>query len=118
MDRPLQETFDHTLYSRLNDKCRGAIVIIMQRLHEDDLVGHVLGQEEWEEVRFPAIAEADEQHEIETIWDRDIPLGGTAKRYTRRASRWPPSSASAARSGSTILPACISNPQVLWAADQ
>jgi hypothetical protein len=40
------EWFDGTLYSRLNDKVRGAIVIIMQRLHEDDLVGHVLKQEE------------------------------------------------------------------------
>src|SRR5271170_4623843 len=36
------EWYDHTLYSRQNDKQRGAIVIIMQRLHEDDLVGHVL----------------------------------------------------------------------------
>jgi predicted phage terminase large subunit-like protein len=62
------EWFDHTLYSRLNDKRHGAIVIIMQRLHEDDLVGHVLAQEEWEVVRFPAIAEEDEAHEIETIW--------------------------------------------------
>src|SRR5436189_149750 len=35
--------YANTLYSRLNDKRRGAIVIIMQRLHEDDLVGHVLG---------------------------------------------------------------------------
>src|SRR5271169_1666413 len=40
----------------------------MQRLHEDDLVGHVLGQEPWEVVRFPAIAEADEVHEIEMFW--------------------------------------------------
>src|SRR5690348_4249440 len=38
------EWYDHTLYSRLNDKRSGAIVIIMQRLHEDDLVGHVLAQ--------------------------------------------------------------------------
>ena len=60
--------YNHTLYSRQNDKRRGAIVIIMQRLHEDDLVGHVLGQERWEVVSFPAIAEADEVHEIETIW--------------------------------------------------
>src|SRR5271169_1653507 len=34
--------FDHTLYSRQNDKRHGAIVIVivivMQRLHEDDLV--------------------------------------------------------------------------------
>src|ERR1700681_288264 len=45
--------YDHTLYSRLNDKRYGAIVMVMQRLHEDDLVGHVLGQEQWEVVRFP-----------------------------------------------------------------
>jgi hypothetical protein len=57
--------FDHTLYSRLNDKRKGAIVLIMHRLHEDDLVGHVLAQEPWEVVRFPAIAEEDETHLIE-----------------------------------------------------
>src|SRR5712664_3986263 len=62
------EWYDHTLYSRQNDKRCGAIVVIMQRLHEDDLVGHVLGQEPWEVVRFPAIAEAAEVHKIETIW--------------------------------------------------
>src|SRR5246500_241846 len=63
------EWFDHTLYSRQNDKQHGAIVIIMQRLHEDDLVGHVLAQEPWEVLSFPAIAEADEVHRIETIWE-------------------------------------------------
>src|SRR5437588_7528567 len=67
--RAANEWFDHTLYSRLNDKRSGAIAIIMQRLHEDDLVGHVLAQEHWEILRFPAIAEADEVHEIETIWE-------------------------------------------------
>jgi predicted phage terminase large subunit-like protein len=60
--------FVHTLYSRLNDKRSGAIVIIMQRLHEDDLVGHVLALEPWEVLSFPAIAEEDEVHRIETIW--------------------------------------------------
>ena len=62
------EWYDHTLYSRLNDKRHGVIVIIMQRLHEDDLIGHVLAQEGWEVLSFPAIAEADEVHRIETIW--------------------------------------------------
>jgi len=60
--------FDHTLYSRLNDKRNGAIVLIMHRLHEDDLVGHVLAQEDWEVVRFPAVAEEDETWEVETLW--------------------------------------------------
>ena len=62
------EWFDGTLYSRLNDKTKGAIVIIMQRLHEDDLVGHVLKQEGWEVVSFPAIAEVDERHVVETLF--------------------------------------------------
>ena len=64
--RTANQWYDHTLYSRLNDKQHGAIVVIMQRLHEDDLVGHVLEQEKWEVVRFPAIAEANENHKIET----------------------------------------------------
>ena len=62
----VNEWYDHTLYSRLNDKQTGCILIIMQRLHEDDLVGHVLEQEPWEHVRLPAIAEEDETHVIES----------------------------------------------------
>jgi predicted phage terminase large subunit-like protein len=54
------EWYDSTLYSRQNDEQHGAIVIIMQRLHEDELVGRVLGQEEWEVLSIPAIAETDE----------------------------------------------------------
>ena len=38
------------------------------RLHEDDLVGHVLAHEDWEVVRFPAIAEEDEAHAVATVW--------------------------------------------------
>jgi predicted phage terminase large subunit-like protein len=58
--------YSHTLVSRLNNKVDGAIVLVMQRLHEDDLVGHVLGLEDWEVVSFPAIAEVDERHEVVT----------------------------------------------------
>ncbi|HKF59467.1 MAG TPA: phage terminase large subunit [Blastocatellia bacterium] len=58
--------YDNTLYSRLNDKRTGCIILIMQRLHEDDLVGHVLFQEFWEVLSFPAIAEAAEQFVITT----------------------------------------------------
>lgn len=67
--------FDNTLRSRLDDKVRGRIAIVMQRQHQDDLVGHVLEREHWELVAFPAIALADESHLIET------PLG---RRYFRR----------------------------------
>jgi len=64
------EWYDGTLYSRLNDKTNGTIIMIMQRLHEDDLVGHVLRQEGWDLVSFPAIAEADEEHVVETLFGR------------------------------------------------
>lgn len=57
--RRVAEFYDNTLYGRLNDKTTGAIVIVMQRLHEDDLVGHVLSKEDWEVVSIPAIAVED-----------------------------------------------------------
>ena len=38
------EWYDHTLYSRLNDKLAGAIVADHARLHEDDLAGHCRGR--------------------------------------------------------------------------
>ena len=66
------EWYDHSFYSRLNDKLSGAIVVIMHRLHEDDLAGHVLAQEEWEVVRLPAIAEEDERHRVETVFGRQV----------------------------------------------
>jgi predicted phage terminase large subunit-like protein len=64
--KAVNDWFDGTLYSRLNDKRKGRIILIMQRLHEDDLVGHVLGVEPWTVIRFPAIAEEDETHVIQT----------------------------------------------------
>jgi len=62
----VNEWYDHTLYSRQNDKRQSAIVLVMHRLHEDDLTAHVLAQESWEVVRFPALAENDEFHVVDT----------------------------------------------------
>lgn len=72
----VNEWYDSTLLSRLNNKNTGCIIMIMQRLHQDDLVGHVLGKEDWAVVSFPAIAEKDESIEFSS------PLG--AYRYVRR----------------------------------
>ena len=53
--------FTNTLLSRLDDKRTGAIVIVMQRVHMDDLAGFVTGQsDEWEILNLSAIAEVDE----------------------------------------------------------
>ncbi|EAQ96143.1 phage terminase large subunit [Congregibacter litoralis] len=53
-----------TLFSRLNDKVNGQIVIVMQRLHEDDPVGQLTRLEGWDVLNLPAIAEHDEDVEI------------------------------------------------------
>jgi predicted phage terminase large subunit-like protein len=63
--KAVNEWYDNTLLSRLNDKNNGSIIIIMQRLHQDDLVGHVLEQEDWDVLSFSAIADKDETHLIE-----------------------------------------------------
>jgi hypothetical protein len=50
--------FANTLLSRLDDKRTGAIVVVMQRVHMDDLTGFLLSQsDEWEVLSLPAIAE-------------------------------------------------------------
>lgn len=62
--------FDHTVISRLNDKNTGAIVIIMQRLHQDDLVGHVLEQGGWDTLVLPAIAEERQTFEYTNVFGK------------------------------------------------
>lgn len=64
--------YDNTLLSRLNSKETGIIIIVMQRLHQDDLVGHVLEQGQWEILSFPAIAEEDEAYPYETSFGRSV----------------------------------------------
>lgn len=60
------EWFRRTLYSRQDDKRSGAIVIVMQRLHVDDLVGRLLteGAEPWVHLMLPAITPHDRRVQI------------------------------------------------------
>lgn len=50
------EWFTSVLMSRLNDQQTGAIVLVMQRLHQSDLAGELLERGGWHELRLPAIA--------------------------------------------------------------
>jgi predicted phage terminase large subunit-like protein len=52
---------DLTLFSRLDNKVEGAIILVMQRLHEEDLAGHLLERGGWDHLNLPAIAESDER---------------------------------------------------------
>jgi hypothetical protein len=69
------EWFKNTLMSRLDDKRTGVIVIVMQRVHIDDLTGFVQSlSDDWEVLSLPAIAPIDE----------DIPISAD-KIYHRKA---------------------------------
>lgn len=56
----VNDWFSSTLYSRLDNKNTGRILLVMQRVHEEDLVAHVQQLESWEELRLQAVAEQDE----------------------------------------------------------
>lgn len=57
--RRVIDWYTGTLVSRLNDKAKGPIVVVMQRLHEDDLAGHLLRHDGWEHLDLPSIAIED-----------------------------------------------------------
>jgi predicted phage terminase large subunit-like protein len=75
--RSVNEWYDNTLRSRLNSQEKGAIIIVMQRLHADDLVAHVQEHETWDVLSFPAVAEQEETYNITTPYGR--------KRISRKA---------------------------------
>jgi len=66
--------YSTTLPTRLNDPSTSAIVIIMQRLHEDDTVGYVSKLGHWDILNLPAIAPADMY----------VPLSDCRKYFWRR----------------------------------
>src|SRR5215475_2250317 len=55
----LKQWYSSTLLSRLDHKSEGSIIVVMQRLHPDDLVGHLLEQGGWTHLNLPAIAETE-----------------------------------------------------------
>lgn len=60
------ETYDGSIVTRLNDPNNSAIVIIMQRLHEEDLSGHVLKEKGWTHLMLPM--EYEPQRRCVTTW--------------------------------------------------
>ena len=59
-------SFYNTIVSRLNSTSTGAIVVIMQRLHADDLVAYVTQRDPWDVVALPAIAVRNEVYDLST----------------------------------------------------
>ncbi len=56
--------FDQTLPSRLNRQKTSVMMVVMQRMHEDDLTGHLLEKPHWRAVVLPAVAETDEVFDL------------------------------------------------------
>jgi len=72
--KSVKQWYDSTLYSRLDDKRNDVIIVIMQRLHVDDLVPHLLEKEDWIHLNLPAIAETPEKFELDDgrVFTRNI----------------------------------------------
>lgn len=63
----VQDWFDTTLLSRLNSKNEGCIILVMQRLHMDDLAGYLMQKGGWEVLNLPAIAPEDARYRYATL---------------------------------------------------
>ncbi|MFN4309619.1 MAG: phage terminase large subunit [Ferrovibrio sp.] len=54
--------YDDALYSRLDNKRTGRIVLVTQRLHEDDATAHLLTKaDNWRHLKLPALAQQSEE---------------------------------------------------------
>jgi predicted phage terminase large subunit-like protein len=74
--------FTGTAGSRLDDKRTGAIIVVMQRLHQDDLTDFLVQQGGWDQLKLPAVAPAD--LDIEIGWRKAHHWkGGTALEEVR-----------------------------------
>ena len=56
----LNQWVSNTLMSRLDSKERGAVIVVMQRVHLNDLSGYLIESGGWTVLSLPAIAEQDE----------------------------------------------------------
>jgi len=54
--KKVNDWFRNVAYTRLNDKAKDVIVIVMQRVHMDDLASYVQDLDDWTILNLPAIA--------------------------------------------------------------
>ncbi|MGE4431062.1 MAG: phage terminase large subunit [Sphingobium sp.] len=67
--------FRTTVLSRLNNPRKGKIIIVAQRLHMEDLPGHVLSVGGWHELRLPLIADRDLEIQLSPNRWANFPAG-------------------------------------------
>lgn len=70
LSEPKRTALNHwstnTLLSRLDNKRKGAIIVVMQRVHTDDLSGYLTSGSKgtWKVLKLPAIAEVSEKIQV------------------------------------------------------
>lgn len=60
------EWFD-SLSTRLDDKKKGVIIVIMQRLHMNDVSGYLLDKGGWEHLKIPLISEVKQTYHMGSV---------------------------------------------------
>src|SRR5947199_6851940 len=59
------EWYRSTLLSRADDKTKARIVLVMQRVHQDDLAGYLQEQGGFEVLNLPAVAQHDQVFDLD-----------------------------------------------------
>jgi predicted phage terminase large subunit-like protein len=69
----VNENFDTMIASRLDDQIRGAMIVVGQRMHEDDLSGNLLQKGGWKHICLPLVAEEAASHSYgKSCWHRAV----------------------------------------------
>lgn len=84
MRQAANDWWDESMSSRLNNQNWGAKIVVMQRLHEDDLAGHILDRaqdEEWDSLIIPM--------EYDGAWRKPTSIGWVDPRAEDGELLWP-----------------------------
>jgi phage terminase large subunit-like protein len=70
--REVNEIFDKEIASRLSDPSYGRIMVVMHRLHKEDLTAHLMKKGGYDRIALPLIAERAREYEFGgLIWGRE-----------------------------------------------
>lgn len=63
--------FDKEIMTRLSDPMGGRVIVVMHRLHDEDLTAHLMKQSGWDLIALPLVAERTRRYEYGgLVWDR------------------------------------------------
>jgi len=69
----VNDNFDTMVASRLDDQISGVIIVVGQRMHEDDLSGNLLQKGGWKHICLPLVAEEEASYPIgKRCWHRKV----------------------------------------------